>query len=391
MNKVLKRVSAMLCAGVIMGSFCVTSFATRRVTPEELASMVESGDTVKIKNDDRGNYVYQGGINAFNGKVCSSREETEKLENELPSKDYILFSEDSKDVSESDYNLFAKNVSGWYSQYLYDKDDSARDGITTEKFRVYFYKPSFDDAIEQLKNSKGSIEIYTGTELETSTVVINYMVWDEKEKAGKVVTDFNENIPETADAGYLKILSPIDCEIELEGMSDSALRRFYISADKPFLVKMYSDRYYIQHLNAMQMGESFRDDTLPYGKTSISIRTDNTKDNPYVLDLNDSVEKNDIQPVDITGKPDYSIDKNQSIPESETSVTETSEIESETDSSTGESVTVNNKGSNESTVLSESEAETISENQTNKTVIILCVILGALLIAAIVVIFRKNR
>lgn len=248
-----------------------------------------------------GRFVARGGINRFGDTVCESKEETNALETRLRSGGYVLVNTDDKDISDEDYKTLTEvNYQPPYYQYF---DSSSEFGWGMQMYKVYLYKASLDDALEQLR-TEGRVRDITKIELLTSTVVIDYATWFFKERTGKVLNEFNDNIPDWyADTGFLEIRSPIDAVVTLELWSEHTYSVLYVKANEPLLVKMKEGMHVVRDINYIDI-EVKEDAIRPFN--NLVVRGENTIDNPKIMPLEGVVEKYQIPPLDISDKPDYS-------------------------------------------------------------------------------------
>ena len=83
---------------------------------------------------------------------------------------------------------------------------------------------------------------------------------------------------------------------------------------------MKAGRYFITVINNQELETVVRqkyskdkgEATLPY-QNNIVLEETHTQENPYVIDLSATIEKYDIQDMDINDKPDLSYDKSQGL------------------------------------------------------------------------------
>lgn len=274
-------------------------------------TFAETGNKYKV--DDEGNWFFLGGINEFKGITAQSREEAQMMEGDLYANDYLLCTTDNMTITEAEYEAFT----GYYRKFWFDKYMSKTPYYWT-KYRVYIYKPSFADFMEQLE--AGVVKEYTREEIDASTVVINYDFWDDIEKVGTISEEYNDNIPEWYLSGYMEIHSSVDCEVKFWYSEADRYYVFYITKNTPFKVKVRQGCYHLVEINTFAINNNIDDageDTLPYNN-QIQIRDLHTFDNPHLIELYDLCDKYDIPDFDISGKPDLSVDKNQDIPDAST-------------------------------------------------------------------------
>lgn len=313
-------------------------------------------------DDDRANWVKSGGLNKFDGVKAENREETKAIEDKLYAENYILCTTDDKEITDEELSIL-RTGAFWFNTYL--KEDS----VHWDTDKVYIYKPTFEDFIEQYYEG-GGYELYTNIEMNNSTVVLRYFVWDELELAGSESDLINDNLPDDCKSGYLEIRSNVNCEVKIMQSSTRRYHTFYVKKNEPFLVKILSDCYHIVGVNKTDIPDNIDnngEDTLPYNN-QLQILPHNTIDNPYVLELYELNSKYKIKDIDIDGKPDYNLlteEREYSIPVDEKSTI----IEEDTDEET----------------LQENEPITITP------LTILLIILIALIILWGVAVWLKNK
>lgn len=248
-----------------------------------------------------GNPVMQGGINKLGGVECESKEDSIALEARLRAKGYILATTDDKDISDEDFETLTEvNYQPPYYQYF---DRNSEFGWDMRMYKVYLYKASLDDALEQLR-TEGRVRDTTKVELSTSTVVVDYAAWFFKERIGKVLNEINDNIPSWyTDVGFLEIQSPIDAKVTLELWSEHTYTVLYVKAGEPLLVKMKEGMHVVRDIN--YVGIDVKEDTIkPFNNLVVRADT-NTIDNPKIMSLEGVVTKYEIPSLDITNKPDF--------------------------------------------------------------------------------------
>lgn len=246
-------------------------------------------------------FVVAGGANEYNEIVCENKEETYALEMQLRASDYVLMNTDDREITEDDL----KTLTGYsyvppFNEYLDNKSELLWD---MQMCKVYFYKPSLDDALEQLR-SEGKVDVTTAFELSTSAVLIDYADWFFKERVGKVLNEFNDNIPSwCTETGFLEIRSPIDARVILEFWDEHTYEMFYVKGGQPLLVKVKDGLHNVREINYIGIAEKEPAIDLQ----SLYVRGErDTIDNPKVMNLSGIVEKYKITPLDISDKPDYS-------------------------------------------------------------------------------------
>ena len=289
------------------------------------SASAQTGDRYRLS--DEGNWIAVGGLNEWDEIKATSRSETQELESTLVNNNYILITSDQMSISEEEYETFKEGHSFWFSGYMENKKPD------WDVYRVYVYKPSYIDYMAQLSSESGRLQRYTLEELNNSTVVIDYQYWDIEEAIGTVTDKFNDNIPEYSESGYLQINSPVDCEVTILQAYTKQYYKFYVRKNTPFLVRVVVGCYHIVGVNAQNIPDNIDNDgeaTLPYNN-QIQIGSHHTAEAPYVIELNELVDKYDVPDINIDGLPDYSIIGNNDkfvnveidIPEEKTTIHDT--------------------------------------------------------------------
>lgn len=293
--KMIKRTIAVLVAAV---------FALNM----SLISEAKTGVRYQLHKD--GNWIAVGGRNEFSEVKATSREETKALENTLIQNDYILVTSEHMSILYEDYVKFRDSHIFWFSSYIVDEEPY----WSTKK--LYVYKPSYDDYMEQLNSGHGT-ERYTIEEINNSSVLIDYAVWDSIDAVGTISDVFNDNIPSYCKAGYLEIDSNINCEIKFLQAGTRRYYIFYVQKDNPFIIRLPIGCYHVVCVNNLGISDNIDndgEDTLPYNN-QIQIGEHHTIDNPYIIQLCELNEKYKLTDADISGKPDYSLlDDNEYYP-----------------------------------------------------------------------------
>lgn len=278
-RKILAAVSAILM---------LFSLQATAVYAEETEETTEH-DVIYYQYGD-GIPVRQGGVNSIDGVKAESKEETEQLEASIRSQDYILVTTDDKEITDEEFEQFAL---GYYYPPYYKYFDRNNEYYWT-KYKVYVYKPCYEAAMEQLEE-KQCVEALTDGELATSTVVIDYSCWYEKERAGKILDEYNDNIPEWyTETGYLQISTSMEVDVTLELVYEHTRYKFRVSPQEPFLVRLKAGEYNVRVLNTTDVSEA--EEAVPYDNT-IQVQTINTKDKPLELDLSNTVQTLGVQPL----------------------------------------------------------------------------------------------
>lgn len=250
-----------------------------------------------------GTLFRSGGINKIDGEKVETEEEMQALETELQNSGYVQVTGEGKDISSEDYALLEEHYKVLSFGNWIKKDSKYTEYYNTY-FRVYMYKPVYEDLIAQLKEN-GRLEIITGREMSTSTVVINEAEWYHKSRIGQIVTEYNNQLPSWVDGGFLQIESPIDACVTMMYTSGQYYVQFFVNANEPFLVRVRAGGYYVTSINAE--GIAVEEETLMYSNTiNINVK-DHTENEPKILSIEQVVKKYDIAPLEnIEEKPDYS-------------------------------------------------------------------------------------
>lgn len=273
-----------------------------------LCSYSFSSYAYQIRINENGNFIKTGGINSYDGERAESYEATVSLETTLRDSDYILVNTDFRDISDEEYNLFC-SCGFWFSSYI------SNDEYYKSMYRVYVYEPSFNDFMKQY-DEKGSTEDYTHMEINSSTVVVSYGYWDSLKKAGTVSDEFDDNIPEGRESGYLQIISPVDAEIKLHFPITDRYFDFFVQADTPFFVRLKTGAYNITDVNGCEFKDG--ENTIK-NNNIIHIKETYTAENPYILELYELFENYSIPPVDISEEP-VTTELNTNIPKYQATV-----------------------------------------------------------------------
>lgn len=252
--------------------------------------------------EEGGTMFRSGGINKIDGEKVETEEEMQALEAELQSSGYVQVTGEGRDISAEDYALLEQNRVGLPFANWIDPD-SKHTAYYDDFYRVYIYKPIYNDLIEQLKED-GRVSSITGREASASMVVINDGEWYHKNRIGKIITEYNNQLPEWADAGFLQIESQIDACVTMMYTSGQYYVQFFVKANEPFLVKLRTGGYYITSINTE--GIAVEEGALMH-HNSIYISESHTESDPKILSIKQVVEKYNIAPLEnIEEQPDYS-------------------------------------------------------------------------------------
>lgn len=287
---------------MIKRTICVILTLAAITTPQIATTYTAyaAGNNPEWVQTESGKLIRQGGINSIDGVKCKTKGETIALENSLRKDGYIQVSGKDMDITEKEFNLFCRGklAAVPYAEYTDKKDE-----FNWAFYKIYVYKPCFEDAMKQIK-AGDEVSATTRSELGTSVVVIDYGEWYQKERIGKVVNEYNDNIPSWCKAtGFLQITSPIDIIIRIEHFYTHTFDELYVRANKPLLVKLREGAYIVRKVNATDISEEEK--VLPF-KNNIQIQTINTETEPYKIDLEKTVDKYKIAPINLDGKPDCS-------------------------------------------------------------------------------------
>lgn len=294
---------------LLFTSFVNSSVYASEPTGKFPESETEQENTSHIKwyRIEGGHYFRSGGINKLDGVIRKTKEETVKLEEELRKSNYVLVNSENRDISDEEYNLLAENcdllsVGNWILK---------ENGYHNTYYKVYIYKPIYYDIIYQLK-TEGKLSSRTAREETGSTVVVNYAEWYHRERVGKIVNEFNDNIPDWYTTGFLLITSPIDICITFEFTNGNYYNRLYVKANEDFLVEVITGGYIVKSINNTSI--TWDESSLIYNN-NIQVTPKHTKDNPKELNIETVVKKYNIPSLeDIENKPDYSWANRHNIP-----------------------------------------------------------------------------
>lgn len=301
-------VFTMLTPTTVYASFSETEPAATSsgAFPEEDVEEWKDKGTEKViewyQVEEGGTQFRAGGVNEIDGVKVETEEEMFALEEELQNSGYVQVTGEGKEISSEDYALLQEH----YQKLTFGnwiKKDSKYTAYYDTYFRVYMYRPVYNDLISQLKEN-GRIEMVTGREMSASTVTINEAEWYHKSRVGQIITEYNNQLPSWVDGGFLQIESPIDACVTMMYTSANYYVQFFVKANEPFLVRVRAGGYYVTSINTE--GIAVEEETLMYDNT-IYIDIDHTETDPKVLSIEQTVEKYDIAPLEnIEEKPDYS-------------------------------------------------------------------------------------
>lgn len=242
------------------------------------------------KYPDSDIFIRIGGLNRFNGKDAKTREEAQQIEFQMAGCDYMSESE----LSEAERKILIQG-NFWFSSYL-KKNDFVK--LYT---KTYLYRP----LIEKIFKETADGQLLTHTrkgELMSSTVVIDYSHWHFNDLAGTFDDEIDDMIPSYYSTGYMQIISPVSCNIVVWNAELNRYYRFYVTKNTPFLVRLKSGSYHIVECNNMIVKNRISDDgedTLPF-KNRIQINEDWTKENPYIVELEEFAIKYQLKDFEFT-------------------------------------------------------------------------------------------
>lgn len=259
------------------------------VNAEESNSNV-SEESSSISDDE---YVEEkiGGVNCYKGEQAKTRAETVSLESKIRRNGYILINTDKKQITDEQLALI-KRCKFWFNTYLNPEDE-----YNWENSKVYFPLSDFNGLMEEFKKKPYFVNYDYCLQIRDNIVVIDYVIWDYKEKAGKLNTEYNDRIPEKdlKTAGYLEINSAIAVKITLRDNLTDQYFAFYVKKDEPYKVKVKAGMYEVVCINTQEISRT--DKALTY-KGFFSINNNYTEKNPYKLDIQPLIKEHDIKEYD---------------------------------------------------------------------------------------------
>lgn len=243
------------------------------------------------------NPVRCGGVNKLDGIEAHSREEVHTLENHLTENGYSLASTSQCEISDEDIEML-KSVCWVGGAYIGD-EPFVSDG---KYFKVYIYNPTLRTARKQWKENH-TLDFHVQWEITTSSVLVNYYVYDEMDKMGKTfgVEEINENMPAQyqENAGFVEFSCPIDAEIKLYSADHEYYYLLYLHKGKT-LMKLRGDHYELVEINGHDVARG--DIALTNGNYFVVWQQ--PQDAPLQVEFSQLVKRDDIGGMDITGKPD---------------------------------------------------------------------------------------
>lgn len=233
--------------------------------------------------------IAKGGYNEYDEIHAWTMQEGYQLETKVRSEGYIQIGGDGREISDSDYEIFAQNNNMAFLAY-----------VEKHNTKVFVFKPSYDDYMHA-KATNIDIPLYTIEELMTSAVIIDYHTLEQIELSGTFDDEIGDAIPSTSATGWLEIHSPINCEVVLWNDELNRYYYMYVEKESPYLIRMKRGSYRVVEMNGMAVNNRITDegeDALPY-KNRIQIREWNTKENPYILDFTNITIKYRLTDVDL--------------------------------------------------------------------------------------------
>lgn len=294
-------------AGILAGLLLAVSQSAFTVS----VCAMEKPYEVQLSED--GNWIKEGGLNRYCGTVFSSEEQAKETEAVLKRDGYI----ELKELTDEEYEGFVTNTATgwWFENYIKDADDKKIE-YYDEWFKIYVFEPSFRDwweSYEEVGEKANSVDKIPVMEIENSSVVIDYRTWWSKDRVGSDLSnEINDGIPSWYDTGYICITSPIDAEITFELVDDGTFYTVYVTKNTPFRAEFKYGAYHITQINGKELKK--QDSNCPLGNNIAVGWGDNLNlETPVDINITKTVEAYNIKPIDLTGKPDRSLDKNQNL------------------------------------------------------------------------------
>lgn len=274
---------------------------------------VNMDDIREVKISEDGNWFKEGGMNRYDGTEVTSEQEAQEMETRLKAENYI----EINDLTPEQYEAFVTNdkVTWWFEEYIKPADDMYAE-FYNGWYKIYVFEPSFIDWWEDYQESEAEAlraDSVPKMEIDSSSVVINYRVFWAKERVGKDLSEeLNEGVPSWHKAGYITITSPIDAEIKFFLKDEQNYYTIYLRGGIPFRAKMKSGNYSITEINGQKIDTY--DKNMTNGNTlDIGWEDVPSLETPFEVDITKAVEAYNIKSIDLTGKPDRSLDKNQKL------------------------------------------------------------------------------
>lgn len=267
----------------------------------------------EVQLSEDGNWIKEGGMNHYCGTALTSEEQAKETEEILKRDGYI----ELKELTDEEYEGFITNpATGWWFENYIKTSDDKRVEYYDNWFKIYVFEPSFRDwweSYEEVGEKANSVDVIPKLEIENSSVVIDYRAWWSKDRIGSDLSnEINDGIPSWCDSGYICITSPIDAEVTFELVDDSTFYTVYVSKDTPFRARFKYGAYHITEINGKEL--KAQDANCPLRNNIAVGWGDNLNlETPVDINIEKTVEAYNIQPIDLTGKPDRSLDKNQNL------------------------------------------------------------------------------
>ena len=280
--------------------------------PVRTAYAYEEIDWNKVYTQEEGKYK-RGGVNTFCHETCNTQEDSDNLEAFLNGNpDYILINTYNKDISDEEWKTIKENLNLFPFDYYLNEDFEF--GFTNNK--VYVYKPLYDITMKHIQNGEKTDQM-TQTYFSSTAVVVSDSQWFYRERSGQVVQEFNEHFtPRDTVFGFIQFESPIDCEIKIRNTHDNIYNVIYVSHDEPFLIRFPYGAYEITDINFVEMPQD--EETLGAHNNNVFFLDDRfTEKEPKIITIEAAVRKYDIQPLDISDKPDFSWENRDNVTEEE--------------------------------------------------------------------------
>ncbi len=243
------------------------------------------------------NFVRTGGVNKLDGISSETRAETHALEAHLRENNYVLASTPEKEITDEDV-LMLQSIS-WNGAAYIGNEQFLSDG---KYFKAYIYEPTLRTARKQWK-ANHALDFHVQWEITTSSVLINYYLYDEVDKMGKTfgIEEINERMPYQyqENAGFVEFSCPIDAEITLHLRDHEYFYHLYLQKGKT-LVRLRADHYELTEIN----GHDVERGDLALTNKNYFVVWQQTKEEPLQVEFSKLVERDDIGDTDITGKPD---------------------------------------------------------------------------------------
>lgn len=249
--------------------------------------------------------VYEGGLNRFQGKKATSREELYEIESRVRNSGYVQIFGSYSDVQENELSYFRNYDTGFWFQNKIKETEYNR-----QFYKVFVNKLSFNDFVYNIKENK-TVPEHTIKEIEYSTVVLCSDFFDDIEKAGKIDNEIGDAIPDYFNVGYIKITASVNMRLLLYNNHNSRYYIVDVDKNKDNLIKIKTGAYHVFTANGKDIANldnTRGEDALPYNNI-IQISSSNDKNNPYTLELNQLIKKYEL--TDVTDDERAAIEKNK--------------------------------------------------------------------------------